>query len=473
LRQIFLNLLSNARKYTENGEITLGAEVVPPQIHFWVRDTGPGIDREQQERIFEPFVTLEENRRIAGGIGLGLSITRHLVALHGGTMKLDSQPNQGSTFHIYLPLPALDETNPVQQVDLSPVLLLISSKNEPAREILEICIKQNLGIFQLRNSEDLEVALSNTKPAALAWDLSDAQPGDWALVRRLRHYPSLGQSPFILYGQLANEQLGMTGFVVKSSDTKTLLDTLIAMSPAKGSGPILIVDDDPQVRQAHKRLVEEALPAYPVCLAESGEVALAAMAKEVPALVLLDLVMPDLSGADVLDQMRADAALQQVPVIVLSNKVLSLDDVKRIESHTHVTVQSKGIWSDEETVTALHRLIFGTERLPAHTSALVKQAIAYLQQNYARSLSRWEMAEAVGVSEDYLSRVFTRELNISPWDYLNRYRVLQSKQLLLNTTETVGSIARQVGFKDQAYFSRVFHKVTGVSPQRFRESARG
>ena len=147
-----------------------------------------------------------------------------------------------------------------------------------------------------------------------------------------------------------------------------------------------------------------------------------------------------------------------------------MDDVKRIESHTRVTLQSKGIWSDEETVIALNRAIFGTDVLLAHTSALVKQAIAYLHQNYTRPISRWEIAEAVGVSEDYLSRVFNRELTISPWDYLNRYRVLQSKQLLLNTTESVGAIARQVGFKDQAYFSRVFHKVTGMSPQAFRES---
>jgi YesN/AraC family two-component response regulator len=195
------------------------------------------------------------------------------------------------------------------------------------------------------------------------------------------------------------------------------------------------------------------------------------MAKEVPSLVLLDLVMPTLSGADVLDRMRTDPKLRQVPIIILSNKALSLEDVERIESHTQVTLQTKGIWSEAETISALNRLIFGTDTLPPHTSGLVKQAIAYLHQNYTRPLSRWEIAEAVGVSEDYLSRVFHRELNISPWDYLNRYRVLQSKQLLLHTTEAVGAIARQVGFKDQAYFSRVFHKVTGISPQTFRETA--
>ena len=477
LRQIFLNLLSNAKKYTQSGEITLGAEVVPPQVHFWVTDTGLGIDREQQERIFEPFVTLEENRRIAGGIGLGLSITRHLVALHGGAMKLDSEANQGSTFHIYLPLPALDQMKPAKQSDLSPVLLFISSHAEPPKEIFEMAQRQHLEIFHLRNGENLETVISTKKTIALAWDLSNAQPNDWTLVRRLRHYPNLSDVPFLLYGQPADPwapsagQMGTTGFVIKSSNTKTLLDAVMAMSPVQATGPILIVDDDPQIRESHRTLVEENLAGYPVRLAENGEAALKAMAEETPALVLLDLLMPNLSGGDVLDRMREDAKLRSVPVIILSNKVLSVEDVKRIERYTRVTLQSKGIWSEEETVTALNRALFGTDALPVHTSAFVKQAIAYLHQNYSHTLSRWEIAQAVGVSEDYLSRVFTRELHVSPWDYLNRYRVLQSKHLLLHTGDAVGVIARQVGFKDQAYFSRVFHKVTGMSPQAFRETS--
>ncbi len=210
--------------------------------------------------------------------------------------------------------------------------------------------------------------------------------------------------------------------------------------------------------------------AITVRLSANGEAALAMMEEEVPSLVLLDLVMPGLSGADVLDRMRTSPNLRQVPVIILSNKMLGLEDAKRIENHTRVTLQSKGIWSEAETISALNRAIFGTDSLPAHTSGVVKQAIAYFHQNYTRPISRWEIAEAVGVSEDYLSRVFNRELNISPWDYLNRFRVLQSKRLLLNTTDTIGMIAHQVGFKDQAYFSRVFRKVTGTSPQAFRDS---
>jgi len=349
-------------------------------------------------------------------------------------------------------------------------LLLISTHEEPDKEIIEMCRRQNLEIFKLSSCEDLETALNNTKPIAIAWDLSNAQPGDWTIVHRLRHYPDLCQAPFILYGQLVEEQMGMTGFVVKSANTKSLLDTILSMRPTQGTGPILIVDDDPQVRKSHRALVEEGLPGYPVRLSENGEDALSAMKEEIPSLVLLDLVMPKLSGADVLDQMRADPNLRQVPVIVLSNKMLSLEDVKRIEGHTRVKLQSKGIWSDVETIAALNRAIFGTDALSVHTSGVVKQAIAFIHQNYTHPISRWEIAEAVGMSEDYLSRVFKGELDISPWDYLNRYRVLQSRHLLLHTTDTIGAIARQVGFKDQAYFSRVFHKVTGVSPQEFRES---
>jgi CheY-like chemotaxis protein len=108
-----------------------------------------------------------------------------------------------------------------------------------------------------------------------------------------------------------------------------------------------------------------------------GASGLALMAQELPTLVLLDLVMPGLSGADVLDQMRANPRLRQVPVVLLSNKLLNLEDIKRLEHHAHVTLQTKGIWSNAETISVLNRSLFGSENLPQHTSALVKRALAY------------------------------------------------------------------------------------------------
>ena len=107
LRQILLNLLDNACKATTAGAITLGAEVEPPHLHLWVADTGAGIPSDVQERIFEPFVTEPRGKTRPDGIGLGLPITRRLVALHRGHMALESAPGRGSIFRVYLPLPRL------------------------------------------------------------------------------------------------------------------------------------------------------------------------------------------------------------------------------------------------------------------------------------------------------------------------------------------------------------------------------
>ncbi len=112
--------------------------------------------------------------------------------------------------------------------------------------------------------------------------------------------------------------------------------------------------------------------------------------------------------------MRANDRTRRVPVLILSSRVLTIDDVKRLERHALVTLQSKGILSEEEMAASLHQVLFGTEALPQHTSALVKRAVVYFHQNYARPFLRWEIADAIGVSEDYLSKVFRQELGYLP-----------------------------------------------------------
>jgi transcriptional regulator GlxA family with amidase domain len=116
--------------------------------------------------------------------------------------------------------------------------------------------------------------------------------------------------------------------------------------------------------------------------------------------------------------------------------------------------------------------LFGSESLPPQTSLLAKRAIAFMHQNYTRQLARWEVAEAIGVSENYFSRVFSQELGLSPWDYLNRFRISQAKELFRCKQGSIKKVASQVGFKDPKYFSRVFHKVTGLSPSEFKKQSK-
>jgi signal transduction histidine kinase/DNA-binding LacI/PurR family transcriptional regulator/CheY-like chemotaxis protein len=476
LRQILLNLLSNAAKFVERGTIVLGAEVIPRSLHLWVQDTGPGIPADRREQVFEPFMTAGHADRKLEGVGLGLSIARHLVMLHRGWMKVESEPGEGSTFHVYLPLPTLNDRPSTPLTADHPVLLLISSHDQLASEIVEFCQRQGLAIHKLQAGDDLDALLPTVQPAALAWDLANAGPGDWTVVRRLRNHPRLCQAPFILYGQEAgqNEALsvGMTDFVAKPLNGDTLMDAINAAIPGRDAGPILIVDDDPQSLQFYQQVVSRSCPGHAIRTAVDGTAALERMAEEVPSLVILDLMMPEMDGFDVLDWMRANEPTRRIPVLILSSRRLTLDDIKRLEQHALVTLQSKGILCEDEMVATLHRVLFGTDALPTHTSALVKRAVAYFHQNYGRSLSRWEIAAAIGVSEDYLSRLFRQELDISPWDYLNRYRTLQAMERLRLTSDDIGTVARRVGFKDPAYFSRVFRKMTGQSPSTYREQAR-
>jgi signal transduction histidine kinase/CheY-like chemotaxis protein len=438
LRQILLNLLSNAQKFTESGHVALGAAGMPGQLHIWVEDTGIGIPSDQQERVFEPFVTAERGGSMRqSGIGLGLAITRRLVALHHGTLTVQARPSGGSTFHIYLPLPNVSQPPATEPVHAQQVLLVISTSADLADEIVIFSQRQGLMIYRLQAGDDLESALASVQPAALAWDLFGTTLSDWLIVRRIRQRPDWSQLPVIVYGHGQRDEgfsdIGLTSFVAKPSGVQTLLDAIAAARPEHATGSILIVDDDPSARDLHHGIVAQGLPTYPIRTASDGPAALALMADEVPSLVLLDLIMPGMEGTDVLDQMRADPRLRQVPVIILSSKLLTLDDIKRLEQHAHVTLQNKGILSEQETIALLQRVLSDADTLPPQTSALVKRAVAYLHQNYARQISRWELAQEIGASEDYLSRVFNRELGLSPWEYLNRYRIYQAKDLLRHT----------------------------------------
>jgi signal transduction histidine kinase/AraC-like DNA-binding protein/ABC-type sugar transport system substrate-binding protein/DNA-binding response OmpR family regulator len=473
LRQILLNLLSNALKFTPTGQITLGAEVEPPHLHLWVQDTGIGIPIDLQERIFEPFMTGEHPGRRSEGIGLGLCITRRLVALHGGSMTLESQLDLGSTFHVYLPLPNLTgQWAAPLSTTAQPVLLLLSSQAQPAASILELTQRQGLTLRRLQVRENLDALLRETQPAALAWDLTNARADEWTLIQQLRSHPQLCQLPFILFGQetevTSGLRLGITNVLMKPVSGKTLMETINALRPPQVTGPVLIVDDDPEARALYQRTAAEALPGYPILMAENGAAALTVLAQETPSLVILDLMMPEVDGFTVLERMRAERRTQQVPVLVMSGQMLSMEDVRRLD-YARVTFQSKGILSQAEAIASLQQAFTGEERLPPPTSALVKRALAYLHQNYTQPLSRQEIADAVGVSENYLSQIFRQEMGLSPWECLNRFRIQQAKEMLRNTEASVTTVALRVGFKDSAYFSRVFHKYVGRSPQAYRQ----
>ncbi|KAB8145946.1 helix-turn-helix domain-containing protein [Chloroflexia bacterium SDU3-3] len=464
LRQVLLNLLSNAQKFTERGQITLGAELAPPHLHLWVRDTGAGIASDMQGRIFEPFVTAARDDVRPQGIGLGLSITRRLVALHQGTITLESQPGQGSTFHISLPLPSLSGQPAAPQPDCAAVLLLSSAA--PPAALAALCELRGLALAQLGEGQDVAAALAQVRPAAIAWDMARAAPADWQIIEQLRRSPQASRLPFLLYGgdEAAPAALGV---ISKPISGASLAEAIAALYRPEGGRPILIVDDDAQTRAYYAALIARALPGQAVRCVEGGEHALQFLAGELPSLVLLDLMMPDVDGFAVLERIRASERTCQIPVIILSGHMLSRADIQRLD-HARVTFHTKGLLSDDELSQALGGELAGRDYLARPTSLVVKRAVGYIQQRYASDLSRQQIADAVGVSKNYLSHIFQQELGISPWEYLNRYRIAQARAMLERSASSISEVAAQVGFEDASYFGRMFRKHVGCSPQAYR-----
>ncbi|MCB0206004.1 MAG: helix-turn-helix domain-containing protein, partial [Anaerolineae bacterium] len=469
LRQILLNLLSNASKFTSSGEIVLGVSVNPPHLHLWVQDTGLGIPVDLQDRIFEPFVTSQDPGHRREGIGLGLSITRRLVALHGGVMSLESRVGKGSTFHVYLPLPNLSGNFSAPPTELlRPVLLVLSTGQEVSQTLLNLAAERELPVRQARTPEQIELILKDNTPSILAWDMAEARHDEWALVDYIRAHPQLCLLPFIVYREAPGGDIQTTAMLVKPVAQNTIMEAINGLRPDWGGGPILIVDDEPGMCDLYKQIVNDAFPGYPTLAVENGAQAIASMQMTVPGLVILDLMMPEVDGFMVLEKMRSKPETRHVPVLVMSGKLLSMDDIKRLD-YANVTFQSKGLLTSDETASLLTEILEPGETLPQPTSILVKATIAFLHQNYALPITRQDIADAVGVSSSYLSKIFREEVKLTTWDYLNRLRIRKAKELLETTTDTITSIATQVGFDDSAYFSRIFRKYTAQSPQSYRQ----
>jgi signal transduction histidine kinase/AraC-like DNA-binding protein/ABC-type sugar transport system substrate-binding protein len=473
LRQILLNLLSNAAKFTNAGQICLGARVEAPYLHLWVADTGAGIPVELQERIFEPFGDVSRSQRRREGIGLGLSITRHLVTLHGGTISLESQPDRGSTFHVYLPLPNLADQPkfPNTEADTT-ALLVITGHPISDSDLTDLGDRLGMRAYPLQPTADLEQTLDLVRPAALAWDLGNATPREWNLVERLRSHAHFSRLPFILFNQVDNRErrdYEITDILVKPFSAKSLVDLIDNQVPVDQTGLVLVVDDDPQACALYGRLAAEALPGCFIQTAENGARALEIADEIIPCLIILDLVMPEMDGFGVLAQLRANPQTAHIPVVVMSGKILTFEDVRRL-NFSRVSLHTKDLHTPEETIHLIEQSFAGSKALCPPTSSVVKTTLAFLHQNYSQNLARSQLAEVVGVSENYLSQIFRQEMGLSPWECLNRLRIHHAKQLLTSTDDTITSIALRVGFNDPAYFSRVFRKLTGKSPLAYRQN---
>jgi signal transduction histidine kinase/CheY-like chemotaxis protein len=317
IRQVLLNLLVNAARFSEQGWIDVEATQREDEIVVRVSDTGRGIPEEDLPKIFEEFRTTEQPVSAwHSGTGLGLPISKKFVELHRGRMGVESTYGQGTTFWFTLPIGATPPPTP--QPTLSRRALPVAPLNMPGPAIVVVHEDPLVGPLLQRYLEGCEVASAadiNTgmeiaiqmHAAALVTDATSPIPVEPKIPVIACPLPN---------GRQAAAALGAEDLLVKPVTQKDLLAAVdrLGLSIER----VLIADDEPEVVRLFQRMLLTRLPARNCREAYNGEEALALMRAERPDLVLLDLAMPKVDGRGVLEQMSSDPSLADIPVIVVS-----------------------------------------------------------------------------------------------------------------------------------------------------------
>ncbi len=390
LRQCLLNIVSNACKFTENGIITIAIKsLVSDRAHddrqggtvqFNVSDTGIGMSEEQIKGLFQPFTQADASTtRKFGGTGLGLAITKRFVELMGGDISVTSEPGIGTTFSILLPrqVPASIETldlttnqtlQPAHMTQLqnqlpvrtsktdAPLILVID--DEPMAQELMGRWLMRLG-YQTITAQDgvmgVEMARS-MKPAIILLDVSMPKLNGWEVLELLRADDVTRLIPTIMVTAHDDRRrgilLGASEHITKPVEREDLA-RILALYSGKGEGTILLVEDDPMIAEIYSRGIEQA--GFGVDHASNGLEALKLMDHKSYSLAVVDLMMPEMDGFQLIEALEQRDPNNMMPIMVVTAKELTRDDRQRLAGRIQ-KLRTKGGLSPRDLVKDIYLL---------------------------------------------------------------------------------------------------------------------
>lgn len=375
VRQVLFNLLSNASKFTHQGQVTLsgtrcrldGAE----GCQFRVSDTGIGMTTEQMQHLFQPFSQADASTaREYGGTGLGLAITRRFCQLMGGDVTLESRPGEGSIFTVKLPsvvandgveTPAFEMRNPLDDQtvsDTTPLVLVID--DDPSIHDL---MKRYLGqegfrmIAATNGEEGLRLAESQ-RPALITLDVMMPKMDGWAVLRKLKNDPGTADIPVVMLTIVDDKNLGyalgVSEYLTKPIPRERLMRLLEKYRTSPSASRVLLVEDDADTRQMLRRILDNE--SWQVAEASDGRVALACLRVQPVDLILLDLMMPEMDGFEFLDAVRHNDLWRTIPVVIVTGKNLTTEDRARLNGAVR-QVLHKSAYGKDDLLRELKRLL--------------------------------------------------------------------------------------------------------------------
>ncbi|HEY1584629.1 MAG TPA: response regulator, partial [Polyangia bacterium] len=368
LKQVLYNLLSNAIKFTpENGRVSVALDVIADrrQVRVSVIDSGPGIAADDLPRLFQPFSQLTNaGHDPRAGTGLGLALTKQLVELMNGQVSVDTKPGSGSRFSVDLPIASeMPSDPPATAVDSGTPLALIVDDDASARELLQLALESaHYRCVAVVSGEEALVRASELQPDVILLDVFLPGIDGWDVLKTLREDPSTRHIPVVLV-TISNDRqtsfsLGAVDHLVKPVSGETLLASLarrsLTTTVKKRTVRILVVDDDVQ----HCELVRVALEphGFHVRAVHNGRSGIDAALADPFDLVLLDLVMPDLSGVDVVAALRGDERTRQLAIILVTANQLSTGDRAKLNGSV-TAILAKGSTGTDQLLTEVRRVL--------------------------------------------------------------------------------------------------------------------
>jgi CheY-like chemotaxis protein/signal transduction histidine kinase len=350
LRQCLLNLISNASKFTENGFITLTVTTSTrdgaPWIDFKVSDTGIGMSTEQIGKLFGAFSQADASvTRKFGGTGLGLYITKRFILIMGGDVSVTSKETQGSNFMIRLPVNAETDQSILKGEKQSKHLptshpnVLVIDDDPKFHQTLEETIGNKFRLVHANTGEEGLKLAREHRPDIITLDTIMPGLDGWGVLSALRSDPELMGIPVIMVTIMADQELGyslgISEYLTKPLNSQALVQALnkhVGNKPAS----ILVVEDDEALREIVVRFLRKI--GMQVSEASTGVEALNCIKKQRPSLVLLDLMMPEMDGFEVVHQLQSKKKWRDIPIIVVTNKDLTAEDHKKLQGFVKLIV---------------------------------------------------------------------------------------------------------------------------------------
>jgi signal transduction histidine kinase/DNA-binding response OmpR family regulator len=370
VRQILFNLVSNAAKFTQRGRVGLEVQAIRIQgeewIEFSVADTGIGLTPEQQRRLFQSFSQADPSTsRKYGGTGLGLVISRRFAQMMGGDINLHSEFGRGSTFTVRLPRtggPARPTPGFAAQIagttPGSPMVLVVDDEKATRELITRGLEKEGFRLLVAASGEEALRLAREKKPDVISLDVLMPGMDGWTVLRALKADPITASIPVVMVSMLDDRDighaLGASDYLTKPFDRQKLVTTLRRYRRDGTQRPVLVVEDDTPTREVIKRALER--DGWSVSEADNGRRGLLSVARQVPDLIVLDLMMPEMDGFEFVAELRKSESGRRIPVVVVTAKEITEEDRRRLNGQVR-RVLHKGSFSREELSSELRRAL--------------------------------------------------------------------------------------------------------------------